>query len=635
MNGFREWKSKLSNKGLEGGSAVIVSFFGGDPHYSNCARRLASQCEEKGVDYSIWECLSEPSEGWRNICRKKIAFYTGMLAQLNRPVMWVDADSELIGDPTALTGSRADFAAFLRNFKYLVGFDPDAFARMFHPGYVLLNTTPMGLRFASHLVQTDATADPGGTDDYVLQEAITTFPGELQIEVFSPRHIVTSNESQGRDQACFQHADSGNVAVSKGVASQHVPATLTVPRQKQVLFAAAEDASRAGKREEASIFLKRIRALDRDDTVALQRLLHAYDRLGEDKKYQYHYNAARRNPATRSTAMLFELGRRLRKADFQRASVLAEQIRAEGDDRSTAAVKSMMFKGSLDQRAAELGLEDAARVAAWWWDRPHPGNLGDIINPYIFEKLTGAPPKFTTRSPRVIGIGSIIKFAKAGDTVWGAGAPSRDTPINPEATFNAVRGPLTRELVLAAGASCPQVYGDPAWILPQLYRPKIEKKYSVGLIRHFTHRNVPIEIGEGVREIEILRVGYDEIETFIDEMLACESIVSTSLHGVIIAHAYGIPCKHAVMSASSRQIHGDGIKFRDYFLSVGREDIQPWDLSESSRVLAEDKIRCTDGPAVDIDINRLLAAAPFPIMKEVGVAEGKASLTDRIGALWR
>lgn len=633
MKGFTEWKTDLNLKGTDESSAVVVSFFGGDPHYEKCARRLAAQCESWGVSHSIWEYSSESSEGWRNICRRKVAFYTGLLLRLQRPVMWIDVDSEIIGDLSPLTDSRADFAAFLRNFKYLIGFDPDSFSRLFHPGYVLINSTPAGFEFASHLVQTDATADPDGTDDYVLQEALTSFPGKLQIEVFSPKHIVTSNEATGREFACVQHADSGNVAVSRAVAAQHVPNALSIPRQKQVLFTAASDASKAGRRDEAAVFLKRIRALDRNDTVALRRLLHAYDRLGEKKKYQYHYNSARKNPVTRSTATLFELGRRLERKEFERATSLADQVREEGDSNAIATVKSMMFKASLDQRAIERGLSDEERVAAWWWDRPHPGNLGDIINPYIIEALSGAPPKFTTKSPRLIGIGSIIKFAKAGDLVWGAGAPSKDTVIDPAATFRAVRGPLTRELVLEAGAACPEVYGDPAWILPRIYRPTVKKTHAVGLIRHFTHRDIPIEIGEGVREIDILRVGYEEIEQFIDEMLSCESIVSTSLHGIIIAHAYGIPCKHAVMSASSRQIHGDGIKFRDYFLSVGRENVEPWDLSETGRVVADDKTRCTDVPASAIDVDRLLEAAPFPVVGKPGIASRLASIMGRFGKL--
>lgn len=636
MKGFSEWKTSLnvaSSANSDRSSAVLVTFFGGDSYYAKSAERLAAQCEEWGVSYSIWEYKPESSEGWRNICRKKIEFYTGLLIRLKRPVLWVDVDSEVIGDPSPLLDSNADFGAFLRNFKYLVGFDPYGFARLFHPGYVLLNTTPLGLRFASHLLQTEATADAEGTDDYVLQEAVTTFPEHLQIEIFSPRHIVTSNESVGRDQACIQHADSGNVAVSKSVAAQHLPAALSVSRQKQVLFAAANDAAKAGRREDASVFLRRIRALDRDDSVALRKLLQIYDRLGEDKKYSYHYNLARKNVATRSTALIFELGRKLAKQQFDEAERLARQIREEGGEKDVATVKSMMFKGELDRRAKELGLSPEDRVDAWWWDRPHPGNLGDIINPYIIEKLSGAPPRFTSSSPRLIGIGSIIKFARGGDAVWGAGAPSRDTVINPEATFRAVRGPLTRELVLAAGGSCPEVYGDPAWILPRIYRPKIKRTHSLGVIRHFTHRDMPLNLGEGVKEIDILRVGYDEIEDFIDEMHSCEGIVSTSLHGVIIAHAYGIPCKHAVMSGSSRQIHGDGIKFKDYFLSVGREGIEPWDLSETGKVVAGDLTRCTDVPAKEIDVDRLLQAAPFKVAGKKSLGATLASVVGQLKGL--
>lgn len=636
MKGFSEWKASLdatSPVDGTGTSAVLVTFFGGDSYYRKSAERLASQCEKWGVNYSIWEYKPASSEGWRNICRKKIEFYTGLLFRLKRPVLWVDVDSEIIGDLSPLLNSKADFGAFLRNFKYLVGFDPHGFARLFHPGYVLLNTTPLGLQFASHLVQTEATADIEGTDDYVLQEAVTTFPEYLQIEIFSPRHIVTSNESVARDQACIQHADSGNVAVSRSVAAQHLPTALSVSRQKQVLFAAANDAAKAGKREDASVFLRRIRALDRDDTIALRKLLQIYDRLGEEKKYAYHYNSAKKNEATRSTALIYELGRRLAKQQFDEAERLALQIREGGDEKDVATVKSMMFKGGLDRRAKELGLSADDRVAAWWWDRPHPGNLGDIINPYIIEKLSGSPPRFTSSSPRLIGIGSIIKFAKSGDMVWGAGAPSRDTVINPEASYKAVRGPLTRELVLAAGGSCPEVYGDPAWILPRIYSPKIRKTHSVGVIRHFTHRDMPLKIGEGVREIDILRVGYNEIEEFIDEMLSCEGIVSTSLHGVIIAHAYGIPCKHAVMSGSSRQIHGDGIKFKDYFLSVGREDVEPWDLSDTGEVVAGDIARCTDLPAKEIDVDRLLRAAPFKVVRQKSLGATLASMVGQLKGL--
>jgi hypothetical protein len=39
---------------------------------------------------------------------------------------------------------------------------------------------------------------------------------------------------------------------------------------------------------------------------------------------------------------------------------------------------------------------------------------------------------------------------------------------------------------------------------------------------------------------------------------------SSSLHGVIVSHAFGVP---SIWMASSKPLHGDGVKFDDYFAS--------------------------------------------------------------------
>jgi len=52
------------------------------------------------------------------------------------------------------------------------------------------------------------------------------------------------------------------------------------------------------------------------------------------------------------------------------------------------------------------------------------------------------------------------------------------------------------------------------------------------------------------------------------EISSCETIMSTSLHGIIGAHAYGIPAAH-VTTSNTCNLWGDGTKFLDYYASVG------------------------------------------------------------------
>jgi exopolysaccharide biosynthesis predicted pyruvyltransferase EpsI len=63
-----------------------------------------------------------------------------------------------------------------------------------------------------------------------------------------------------------------------------------------------------------------------------------------------------------------------------------------------------------------------------------------------------------------------------------------------------------------------------------------------------------------------------DIEPVTDLFLQCEKIISTSLHGLIVSHAYRIP---AVWVQFSDKLFGDGIKFQDYFESVKMETYIP------------------------------------------------------------
>lgn len=159
----------------------------------------------------------------------------------------------------------------------------------------------------------------------------------------------------------------------------------------------------------------------------------------------------------------------------------------------------------------------------------------------------------------------------------------------------------------------PEVYGDPAWFLPKIYNPQVEKKHKLGMILHVAHRGAVKNIDPDVKLIDIRRVGPDEIEAFIRELLSCEAVLSTSLHGVIVAHAYGIPVRWCVAPKAKKRISGDGMKFEDYFQSVGRSAPEPLNLNSLDRVGSDLAAVCTDNPETPIDLKALADAAPFRV----------------------
>jgi hypothetical protein len=163
----------------------------------------------------------------------------------------------------------------------------------------------------------------------------------------------------------------------------------------------------------------------------------------------------------------------------------------------------------------------------------------------------------------LMAIGSILQYATDRATVWGSGIISKkDTPG--AATYCAVRGPLSRKRILELGHSCPEVYGDPALLLPDIYNPNVQKTYDLGIIPHYVDYKRAQEIyGDSLPVIDLMT--HDFLAT-TDQILSCKAIISSSLHGVIVAHAYGIP---AIWVRFSDKLSGDNTKYADYFLSVG------------------------------------------------------------------
>jgi hypothetical protein len=163
------------------------------------------------------------------------------------------------------------------------------------------------------------------------------------------------------------------------------------------------------------------------------------------------------------------------------------------------------------------------------------------------------------------------------------------------------------------GYEVPEIYGDPALLLPKYYYPKIEKKYKIGIVPHYRDFNKIKDFYLNLDDVLIIDLMTKDVEATTNEFLKCKRIVSSSLHGIIVAHAYGIP---AVWQKFSNDVFGDDVKYQDYFESVEIPNYKP-DIINQKISLSElldlfhDKESLPKKETIEKLCSNLMAVCPF------------------------
>lgn len=203
-------------------------------------------------------------------------------------------------------------------------------------------------------------------------------------------------------------------------------------------------------------------------------------------------------------------------------------------------------------------------------------NFGDMVGLYIVKRLSKrtiveakhpSMRRYKLFLKHYLTVGSILEVANQNSIIWGSGIIRKDDDIKCS-KFLLVRGPHTRKRLLELNYKVPELFGDPAIILSDFYTIKRKQKpnFKVGIAPHYVDYEAVVNNVLSDKNISIIDLLTLEVESVIDAISECAIIFSSSLHGVIVAHSYGIP---AIWVKFSNRLGGDNIKFFDYFESVG------------------------------------------------------------------
>ena len=197
-------------------------------------------------------------------------------------------------------------------------------------------------------------------------------------------------------------------------------------------------------------------------------------------------------------------------------------------------------------------------------------NVGDAASAVVVRHILKDPIRIVGQEnqerPNLIAIGSILHWADKNSIIWGSGLIHAEMvlPTAPRSIL-AVRGPLTRAKLRSQGIECGDVFGDPGVLISDVLPFPKMPRCGVGVVPHYCDVDEPFVARARADGAVVIDPRWP-LEKYLAALTGCASVVSSSLHGLVFAHAYGIPAAWVNLSA---RVLGEGFKFHDYFESVG------------------------------------------------------------------
>jgi pyruvyltransferase len=235
-------------------------------------------------------------------------------------------------------------------------------------------------------------------------------------------------------------------------------------------------------------------------------------------------------------------------------------------------------------------------------------NFGDLLGPVIVDRMRKMAnlPNEASRTARLLSVGSILHFARDGDVVWGSGVNGKIPASSHSYSFldvRAVRGPLTRDFLRDRGIEVPEIFGDPALLLPHVAPELLDaaqhKKHKVTIVPNFQDLRLH-QLSSRLRP-NLLNPS-SGLWRCLYRIVQSELVVGSSLHAIIVAEAFGIPAR-AVQS----EVEHD-FKYLDYYTGTGRKSFEP-------APTVRDAIKAGGEPSPVSSVQPLLNAFPSDLWK--------------------
>ncbi len=236
--------------------------------------------------------------------------------------------------------------------------------------------------------------------------------------------------------------------------------------------------------------------------------------------------------------------------------------------------------------------ENMAPLRLFWWRGG--ANFGDELSALIVAHVAGRKVVHAgAASCEMLALGSLLQVIRhkhrqpradgVRPWIWGAGMLR---VIRPDFLDNVqvvlLRGPVSAAILgIKADA-----YGDPGLLVPLILGDMPARRDRIGLMVHHSQSDDPglAALIAAEPALELINVGDDAIKV-CRAIAACAHVISSSLHGLVVADACGVASTWLDPGAQSQ------LKYHDYAASIGRAMIVPLalgDVPEYLRGLKDD-----------------------------------------------